>query len=232
MTNVEAWAPLMWSSNYVPLLEVEQMQNAGAQETLLDIYPMSSYRRRMSNPELIARYDLREVDRMRDTLATVRRSRNMRAWSFSQLARSGSYFNQDVPANVWAEESSGRRLASRPTVKRLLQAMVLCEPLPDFHLHVEEWVAVFGVDQTYKWQGCAKGGKRHRGEQRMGANGVPITIEHLVYVNGVRLKLPYTLPCLTPGCVLYLRNHPNGVYTESTNNLFPPLYLDEFTRLS
>ena len=165
--NVEAWAPLLWSSDYRPFLRLELEQGSVEREALLSLYPQSSYRQQSyrRNPELTAGYDRREELRARDLVATARRARNMRDWTFSQLARSGSYFNQRVPHRVWTEESAKRRLASRPTCVRLLRAMVECEPAEDFTLN--DYVAVFGADQTYKWQGCSKGkGKRHRGQQR------------------------------------------------------------------
>ena len=214
--SVERWAPLLWttSTTYSGIFE-----NEAAASTLSIGMRESTYRRRITG-EAAEAYDARKDARVRDCAAILRRGHNQRDWSFSVLARSISYFNQRVPAAVWNEECNARRLASRPTCIRLLEAAVACEPPTEYPL--QHLVAVFGADQTFKWMGANKNAKGHRGAERVDEQGLPIKIKHLVYVNSIRLRMPATLPSLSAAKVMYLRACKTA-YTEDFADIFPYL---------
>ena len=214
-SNVTDWASLFWLPDYRPVLEAEARVAASTQ--LGAIAPPSTYRARLDHfPEAASAYDVKMDGRVRDIYSIALRAANQRAWSFSQLARSISYFSQRTPRRVWRDETRGRRIATHETTIRLLDRMVEVEPQPAFTLH--ETVSVFCMDQTFKWLGANKQAKGHRGEERMDEHGMPIRIQHLVYVNGIKLRLPDTLPMLTANDLLYLKVQ-GTPYTEDFRNV-------------
>ena len=185
--NMEDWAPVLMSTNYADHLAIEDAAAAEQRSAVSTFFEPSSYRaRNILHGEQLERYDGRVADRQRDSVAHLRRAANQRSWTFSILARSAAWFNQRVPHRVWAGESRAARVASRPTVERLLQACAKLQMVP-FPLHRS--VAVYGADQTYAWQGMSKTAKNHRAVERVDAAGVPIEIKHLVYDNCVQVLL-------------------------------------------
>ena len=55
--------------------------------------------------------------------------------------------------------------------------------------HRNEQVELYGFDQTYQWIGMQKRG-RMQAKERHDAQGMPISIEHAVYINSVRVSTP------------------------------------------
>ena len=117
--NVEDWAPVLMSTNYSEHLALEDAAATEQRGAVAELFEPSSYRVRLSG-ENLDRYDRRTADRQRDSVAHLRRSRNQRSWTFSILARTVSWFTQRVPHRVWHGESRAARVASHPTVVRLL----------------------------------------------------------------------------------------------------------------
>jgi hypothetical protein len=50
-------------------------------------------------------------------------------------------------------------------------------------------VSFYVADQTYEWVGMKKRGRRNTLE-RLDPAGMPVAIEHEVYINSVKLELP------------------------------------------
>ena len=134
-------------------------------QAALDALPQSSYRRRLP-PERAAEYDAKALKRARSSVGTMKRIANTRAWCFSVVARSLSWFNQRVPHRVWADACEDHYVASRPRCLALLHEMRRVEPKPEWTASPD--VFVFAADQTYCWQGCKKRGRARQGAERTG----------------------------------------------------------------
>jgi len=176
------FAPAMWSSDYRPFLRIEDP----AAQAALDALPQSSYRRRLSAEAAVA-YDTKALKRARSAVGMLARVANTRAWTFSVVARSLSWFNQRVPHRVWADACEDRYVASRPRCLALLHEMRRVEPQPAW-THSPN-VFVFAADQTYCWQGCQKRGRARQGAERTDSSGMPMIIRSEVYLSCRRPKL-------------------------------------------
>ena len=76
-------------------------------QAALDMLPQSSYRQRLT-AEAAAAYDAKALKRARSAVGMLARVANTRAWTFSVVARSLSWFNQRVPHRVWADACEDR----------------------------------------------------------------------------------------------------------------------------
>jgi hypothetical protein len=81
-------------------------------------------------------------------------------------------------------------------------------------------VFVFAADQTYCWQGCQKRGRARQGAERTDSSGMPLIIRSEVYVNSVRLHVPYTLCDFSPAELVELNQ---GPYTKAWEEVLPAL---------
>jgi hypothetical protein len=136
-TQHEAWhdeyvvrARKLWQCDYAPPLHEERLEEPQLWETtsLLFSAQTSTYRQRMTDERLALKYDAKADKQVRDTVAVLRRRRNIHVVPFSVMARSLSYFNQRVPERVWADQCRGMRIGSaRPRTRS-------CQPfrLPDY----------------------------------------------------------------------------------------------------
>ena len=207
------FAPSLWSSDYRPFLQAEDL----AAQAALDMLPQSSYRQRLT-AEAAAAYDAKALKRARSAVGMLARVANTRAWTFSVVARSLSWFNQRVPHRVWADACEDRYVASRPRCLELLHEMRRVEPQP-------AWIAspnvfVFAADQTYCWQGCQKRGRARQGAERTDSTGMPLIIRSEVYVNSVRFHVPFKLCDLSRGELAELEQ---GPYTKAWEAVLPAL---------
>ena len=147
------FVPALWSANYEPFVtaEIEAAKAAAIPDE------PTSYRRQLKGAKADA-YDERQTARVADSLAVYRRTQNQRAWSFSIVAKSLSWFNQRVPVRVWRGAQKARSVCSRDACKRIYEAMMQDEPTPAWT--PSPHVFVVGFDQTYCWQDCSKISKR------------------------------------------------------------------------
>ena len=84
-------------------------------------------------------------------------------------------------------ERGQRRLADDKTTWKLLRMMRECRPRPAYDMN--EAIGVFVFDQSYEWIGMQKRGKRSSME-RHNAQGMPVAIENLVYINALKVRDP------------------------------------------
>ena len=98
-----------------------------------------------------------------------------------------------------------------------------CRELPLWEVgrHVSFYVA----DQTYQWVGMKKRGRRNTVEQH-DAHGMPLKITHEVYVNSIKVHLPFSLGTLTPQDLARIAANHGSPYTEDYNLVFLPLRPD------
>ena len=147
------FVPALFSANYEPFItaEIEATKAAAVPDE------PTSYRRQLKGAKADA-YDERQTARVAESLAVYKRTQNQRAWSFSIVAKSLSWFNQRVPVRVWPGAQKARAVCSRDACKRIYEAMMQNEPTPAWT--ASPHVFVLGYDQTYCWQDCSKIAKR------------------------------------------------------------------------
>lgn len=212
----------LWSSDYKPLLRREDLEAPLLREQVVQVYShqVSTYRARLKDPRLTARYDAKTGWLVRDTTAVLRRRRNQNDIPFSIMARSISYFNQRVPTRVWRENQCGLRITHRDTAEKCLDAMLATEPPPPFV--VNEHVVIFGMDQCNHWQ-VAKNtrGGLCRAAERLNVDGMPVHIRSTTVLNWVQVYVPFSEPLLTPDEIELIRD--KGPYTEDPARVFAPL---------
>ena len=216
--GLEQIASMMWAKDYSVLFEKEYEYNLRACGGGGYDLPPSTYRARLKG-EAAESYDWRLRMHKRDEMAIALHANNMRRWSPSLLARSVSYFNLTTEF-LHAEESRSRRLASRPTTMRFMRLMHDCRPKVEWD--VGRHVCFYVADQTYEWVGMKKRGARKTLE-RLGPTGMPVAIEHEVYINSIKLQLPYSLGTLSAADLAAVAHNKGSPYTEDYNLVFVPL---------
>ena len=211
-------ASQLWSPSYEELFSYEITENRAECAAGGYALPPTTYRMRLTD-EAALLYDARRQRQKRDEMAIALHANNERRWSPSLLARSICYYNSSTRW-MQAEETSQRRIASRPTTLRLLRAMRDCRPAPswEFGKHVHFFV----VDQTYDWIGCKKRGARKTVEQN-DATGMPIALVNHVYINSVKLHLPASLGSLSRADLARIASNHGSPYTEPYSNMLAPL---------
>jgi hypothetical protein len=208
----------LWAPDYSVLFEAEFEHNLLECGSGGYVLPASTYRARLHG-EAAERYDWRQRQRKRDEMAIALHGNNMQRWSPSLLARSVAYFNLTT-SFMHAEESRQRRLASRPTTLQFMRTMRDCRPQVEWE--VARHVSFYVADQTYEWVGMKKRGARKTLE-RLDPTGMPVAIEHEVYINSIKLELPHSLGSLSPAELATIAQNNGSPYTEDFNLVFVPL---------
>jgi hypothetical protein len=103
---------------------------------------------------------------------------------------------------------------------RFMRLMYDCRPKVEWD--VGRHVCFYVADQTYEWVGMKKRGARKTLE-RLGPTGMPVTIEHEVYINSIKLQLPYSLGTLSAADLAAVAHNNGSPYTEDYNLVFVPL---------
>ena len=154
--------------------------------------PQTSYRARLKG-DAVMRYDARRRNQQRDEMAIRLHSNNQQHWSPSMIARSVAYFGK-TSRLLRQNEMRQRRIASKPTTLRAMHIMKKHRPRPEWAqgMHVK----CFGYDQTYQWVGVKKRGRRQAVE-RLDSAGLPIQVQHEVYINSIDVALPTRLGTLS-----------------------------------
>ena len=210
-------ATLLWLPCYRRLFELEFQINQEECGAGYELAP-SSYRARLKG-ESAEMYDARRWKQKRDEMAIALHANNQMRWSPSLLARSVTYFHN---ASSWINSNEGgqRRVASQPTTWSFLRMMRDCQPVPEYELG--QHVFFYAADQTYEWIGMKKRGARKTLE-KLDGHGMPVVIEHEVYINSIRLHLPASLGTLSAADRAIIANNHGSPYTEDYNNVFGPL---------
>ena len=212
------WAPCFRAHLTAEAFEAPQVRGPIEQ---LHYTLMSSYRERLKDPELIARYELKTERAVRDATAVARRRKSQLDIPFSTWARSISYFNQRVPTRVWVDNRKGFRIVHRDIALKMLDYMLVTEPKPPFAEN--PFVAIFGVDQCNFWQASSTSKKgEFRGAERLNSQGMPIAIRSQTVLNVVQRQVPITFPMLTPADVALITER--GPYTQDFRLIFPVLH--------
>jgi hypothetical protein len=216
-----AIAPKLWAADYRALFASEMLENEAACNGGGYRLPPSTYRARL-NGERAVNYDMRMLQHKRDEMAIALHNANMQHWSPSLLARSITYFTA-TSGVMQRVEGRQRRIASRPITSDTLRMMAACQPRPLWPRG--KHVALFVADQTYEWVGMQKHGRRQTVEAHA-ADGNPVRIERMVYINSIRQHIPSTLGTLSAADLQRIRDNKGSPYTEDYNNVLIPLQLD------
>ena len=83
-------------------------------------------------------------------------------------------------------------------------------------------MSFYVADQTYEWVGMKKRGARKTLE-RLDPTGMPVAIEHEVYINSIKLELPSSLGTLSEADQQAIAANNGSPYTEDFNLVFVPL---------
>ena len=83
-------------------------------------------------------------------------------------------------------------------------------------------VCFYVADQTYEWVGMKKRGARKTLE-RLDPTGMPVAIQHEVYINFIKVQLPSTLGTLSVADLQAIALNQGSPYTEDYNLVFLPL---------
>ena len=222
---LELFAKAFWATDYEDIFEAEMKENELLCGGSASELPASSYRRRLQGAAA-EEYDRRRRNQRRDEMAVRLHANNQRHWSPSLLARSIAYFGKSSRF-IQTNETRQRRIASKPTVRRVLKLMMKHKPRPVWRhgLHV----ACFAYDQTYQWLGVKKRGRRQSVE-RLDATGMPIEIKHMVYINSVSVTLPDSISTLSASDLQRIEANHGSAYTEPYNNILIPLHPDAVER--
>ena len=221
---LELISKAFWTTNFEGIFEAEIIENerlCGSSSEL----PASSYRRRLKGAAA-AEYDRRRRNQRRDQMAVQLHANNQQHWSPSLVARSIAYYRK-WSRFIQANETRQRRLASKPTVSRVLKLMMQHKPRPVWKQGVH--VKCFAYDQTYQWIGVKKRGHR-KSVERLDSAGMPLEIKHMVYINSISVALPDSLGTLSASDLQLIQANHGSAYTEPYNNILIPLHPDAVER--
>lgn len=206
-------APLMWKSDYTPLIaderrrlsEVGMMQMAAATKMAA---PPSTYTQRGLNRNKTVRMEA-EMSQATDIAATAVRQANQQNHQISICARSVWMLMRRSRSSDWTAQSRSRQVLSKPTTIKLVRLMMLCRPralfheMPGFALHI--------YDQRHTKKGAARG--THRAAEKVDASGDLVDLVSMTIVNSLTIHVPAALASgLSPQLLASLKE--TGPYTK------------------
>ena len=191
--NLKAMAPLLWASDYTPLLAKEQSELAslGLLESAVNLKaqaPQSTYMARglVNDRE---KSDKRFMQQASDSAAQAVRAANQQSYPFSICARSVNFLMHRLAEKDWDDLLKQRQVTSRPTAVKLVKLMMKCRPQPDFP--PSKFMSLFIFDQRYVKKGASRG--KHRAAERVDASGDLVDLISMVIVNSVKVPIPASL---------------------------------------
>jgi hypothetical protein len=227
LSSIEELAPLLWSSDYRSLFEQERLElekDSGlitAGSLMKSLPAPSTYRQknRASEENQLKRAE-RDTAEMGRMAAGVYRQANQQNCTFSTLARTVEALATHCSKRQWARMMKSREIYSRPWAYKIVAIMMKTRPAPDGMMHTA--LGSFIVDQKYVKKGESRG--RHRAAEKVDASGDLIELVAFVYVNVMKIPIPYALAPLTPAEILDLQE--SGPYTRDPSRVKLVLDID------
>ena len=190
-------APLLWSSDYSILFNLEQYQleeDAGlmtaAQQLKAGAVPSTYAQRGGDGKRKCKETGEKETQQAMVMAASALRQANQCRHSFSCAARSLVALSKRLPYGSWRFQAKQRTLLDRKTTIKLLKLMMDCKPELPF---MESFpIQHFVFDQKYCKKGESRG--KHRGVERVDSSGDLVELVAVVIVNTMRIPVPATLP--------------------------------------
>ena len=128
--TLEEMAPLMWSTDYRKLRELQVLQLEGsgrlvtAAQQLQGAAPISTYKARGLSKRPQSQVELRNEDRTGHMASMVLRQGNMRTHTFTCCVDSLAALARRVPDKMWNQGLKHRQLLARSTTRQLLRLMM------------------------------------------------------------------------------------------------------------
>ena len=218
----QLFARLLWLEDYSLIFAAEAATHAPLLGALASTYTSAHSRRlmRSDTPEGLRAAQAVE-QRLRECVGFLERSRNRLHVPVSQAAKAIAYLASGVAKPVWEAERKARRVVGREYAMDLLNEMVACRPPPPFEEQDRFIICSIGFDQTYAKAGAGVGISKYNGVQTVDANGNPVNVERMVYINGQFLPIPRASTALSPGALARLAA--TGPYTQDFRRVLPLL---------
>ena len=234
----QLYARLLWLEDYTLILAAEAETNAQLLATLAASFVSDYTRRLMRVDSLEGRRAAHAVEaRLRDSIGFLERSRSRVHVPISQAAKAISYLCSGVAKPVWEAERKARRVVGREYAMDLLREMSSCRPPPPFEEHERSIICSIGFDQTYAKAGAGTGKSAYNAVQTVDADGKPVDVERMVYINGQFFHVPRAAVSLTGAAMA--RIAAIGPYTQDFRRVLPllqphrlDLVMDGFVRRS
>ena len=232
----QLFARLLWLSDYKLIFAAEGALNAELLQALMQQFTSDHTRRLMQQDTPEGHRAAQAVEqRLRDSVGFLERSRNRLHVPISQAAKAIAYLCSGVAKPVWAAERKARRVVGREYAEELLREMVLCRPPPPFEEQERTLIASIGFDQTYAKAGAGTGRSAYNAVQTVDAQGNPVNVERMVYINGQFFPAPRAATALSDAAVG--RIAAIGPYTQDFRRVLPLLQpsrldalMDDFVR--
>ena len=177
--SLAAIAPLMWASDYKPLIAMErselfQMGLLSSSLELKGTAPPSTYTQRglIRNPK-------KKIDMINHQAAYMAscalRQSNQQCYPFTVCARSGAKIARQTRTKDWKDSTAQRQTLDKKTSNKLIELMMKCKPEAGFE--PSQTVAFHIFDQNYKKKGAARG--KHRAAEHVDASGASLRVANL-----------------------------------------------------
>lgn len=212
--TIKELAPMLWSGDYATLFEQERQELEAkcglmtAGSLLKGLVKPSQYKRkgRGSNKSKAKRQHQEETDKGMMASAAWRQA-NQRNCTFSCCARSVNAMMKRLPHKEWVRQQKRKEIYSRKWTYLIVDGMMACAPAPD--VLTSSALQGYIIDQKYIKKGKSRG--QHRAAERVDASGDLIELVSFVFVNVMKIPIPYSLAPLTPEEILLLQE--KGPYT-------------------
>ena len=227
LAKLEDLAPLLWSSDYRPLYEQERAElekkasliTAGS--LLQNLVEPSTYQKRYRASE--ANQLKRDGQAWTDVglmASCAYRQANERNCTFSTLARTVEALGRRTSYKQWERLRKRKETYDRKWAYKIVEIMMKTRPEPEGMMHSA--IGSFIVDQKYIKKGKSRG--EHRAAEQVDASGDLLELVAFVYVNVIKVPVPFALAPLTPAEILELQE--TGPYTRDPSRVKLVLDID------
>ena len=223
--RLQLYARLLWLTDYRQIFSLESALNAPLLQQLTTTFTAAHTRRLMSSRTEAGLEAARSVeDRLRDCIGFLERSRSRLHVPISQAAKAVAFLASGVQKPIWVAERKARRVVGRQYAIDLLQEMVLCRPPPPFETHACATLSSIIFDQTYAKAAAGTGASKYNAIQTVDANGEPLNVERMVYINGQFVPAARADVPLSPAAIARIAQ--TGPYTQDFGRVLVHLQPD------
>ena len=216
------YARLLWLDDYKPLLAAEREESAALLAELMSTFISDRTRRLIKSGTPQGQAALQAAEqRLGDVASFLRRSRNRKDVPLSQAMKGIVNIAAGVKRAVWDADRKQQRVVGYQYATELLREMVACRPPPPFEVQDPCTIASIAFDQTYARSSGSTGISSYNPIQSVDAQGNPIHVERMVYINGQHLPAPLRATNLSDGARAVITAV--GPYTQDFARVLPKL---------
>jgi hypothetical protein len=216
LASIKELAPLLWSNDYKDLFKREQaeLEKLSSAMTAADLMnkmfkPSTYVRRNLASEKNLKKREERITYAQSVTASNAYRQANQQNHTFSCCARTISALGAKLSNREWERQVRRREILSKKWAYVLLGLMMACRPPAD--ILTTSAVQSYIIDQKYIKKGKPRGA--HRAGERVDASGDLVDLVSFVFVNVMKIPVPYALSPLTPEETLELKE--SGPYTRA-----------------